>query len=491
MKSHAKSIFAALVWMMAQFVAHADSMLEVNATQRYPWNGLVYLECHVSNPYGANIQSFTVTDEINGLVILNPTLLNPAGNSVEEGYFLPAGDSFIVWNAAADLPKGWRSDHLFVTGRIKNRQSISFGAIGTKTFIDQVTLSATASSGGNVTFSVASGPGKISGGTLSFTGAGRVSVVATQVGNDDWCPATATQTVTVNHPRYLVMDLSGGSNASSYPVTYLNSAPSGGFNTDEYKKTKLAMRLIDPGTFMMGIQEERPYPYDSYQKCELKYEVTLTKQYYIGVFEVTQPQYSSVMGNNPSYWRLTSSFEKGQRPVEQVSYNVIRGSSAGAKWPGSNAVDANSFMGRLRTRTGLAFDLPTEAQWEYACHAGTTNSYNNNGGMRVDLDKLGCWVYGSSSTSSKQHQSVGSYRANNWGLYDMHGNVAEWCLDWYGSLTSGVTDPKGPSSGSSRVRRGGSWGSEAYQCTSYARDSLGPASTNSFTGFRLALPLSE
>lgn len=244
-------------------------------------------------------------------------------------------------------------------------------------------------------------------------------------------------------PMYCVVDLSGGANASSYPVTYMDQPPSGGFNTDVYKTTKLVLRRIEPGTFAMGGS----------------YQVTLSKAFFVGVFEVTQKQWTLVMGTNPS------AYQSNMFPVECVSYEMIRGSSAGMNWPASNAVDASSFLGKLRAKTGLEFDLPTEAQWEYACRAGTTSSYNNGGSTANDLKQLGLYA---GNVKQKTDATVGSYKANAWGLYDMHGNVWEWCLDRYGSLSAG-TDPKGSSSGYSRVLRGGGWSSLAESCTSFHR----------------------
>lgn len=263
---------------------------------------------------------------------------------------------------------------------------------------------------------------------------------------------------------YCVIDLSAGSNASSYPITYLTSPPSGGFNVDTYKKTKLVLRRIEAGSFKMGGSTS----------------TTLSKPFFCGLFEVTQKQYSLVMGSNPSY------FSGDKRPVEKVSFNTIRGSSNGAKWPSSSAVDSTSFMGKLRTRTGLDFDLPTEAQWEYACRAGTTTTYSYGNSVNGNY----MW-YSDNTNSSPNTQEVGTKSPNPWGLYDMHGNVCEWCLDWYGTLAYG-TDPKGPSSGSDRVYRGGCWISNAGHCTSscrYYNDY--PSYGYDYVGFRLVRTLSE
>ena len=273
---------------------------------------------------------------------------------------------------------------------------------------------------------------------------------------------------------YMVIDLSDGPSATSYLVSYLDSIPTGGW-TDEYKTSKLVLRRIESGSFKM---------------CG-EYDVTLTKSFYCGVFEVTQKQYELVTGMNPSE-------HKGDmRPVEMVSYDAIRGSLEGAKWPESSAVDSNSFMGKLRARTGLDFDLPTEAQWEYACRAGTTNLYNNGGSMEYDLRQLGRYVNNQSDGKGgySEHTTVGSYLPNAWGLYDMHGNALERCLDWYGTLTNGV-DPQGPSSGSERVRRGGAfcwyadWCTSVYRSTGWFGACIAPSDAHDGDGFRLSLTIS-
>ena len=287
--------------------------------------------------------------------------------------------------------------------------------------------------------------------------------------------------------RYCIIDLSGGTSATNYPVIDLPNEPSGGW-TDEYKTSKLVLRYIEPGTFTMGDQVHGGTVYTNIQ---------LTAGFYIGVFEVTQRQWELVMGNRPSYFANTTYY--ATRPVEQVSYNMIRGSSLGAQWPASDAVDATSFLGKLRERTGLNFDLPTEAQWEYACRAGTTTDYNDGTNYSREsinndpnMTNVGRYYYNggseasSSSSISRGTAIVGSYVPNAWGLYDMHGNVREWCLDWYGSLESKRIDPRGASSGSSRVYRGGSWYNNASSSCSSYRSYCTPSNCVNALGFRLS-----
>lgn len=284
----------------------------------------------------------------------------------------------------------------------------------------------------------------------------------------------------LGNARYCVIDLAAGPSALNYPVSFIDAPPQGGFNTSEYKLSKLVLRRIEQGTFTMGSCDE---------ESNRPHVVRFTKPFYCGIFEVTQAQFELVMGYNPS------EFTGSMRPVEQICWDVIRGNSITYDWPTQTDVDPNSFMGRLMVRTGMKFDLPTESQWEYACRAGTTSNFNNGRDSTRAMKTLGRYddnrLDGRGGYS--EHTTVGSYEPNAWGLYDMHGNVWEWCLDWLGDLevASNLTDPVGPSSGSNRVLRGGGWGFFAPYCASSFRS--GSLSTheyaNSCIGFRLVAPL--
>ena len=266
---------------------------------------------------------------------------------------------------------------------------------------------------------------------------------------------------------YCVIDLSAGADATSYPVTTLDAVPEGGW-TDEYKTTKLVLRRCPAGKDPLG-------------------RYTLTKDFYAGVFEVTEKQWELVMGTNPSKYKLGDAC-----PVEFTTYDDIRGTSEGAQWPASSAVDAASFLGKLRAKTGLVkLDLPTEAQWEYACRAGTTTKYNT-GDTEADLAAAG-WYKGNSSTNDYpkgRKYPVGEKRANAWGLYDMHGNVWEWCLDWQGDpeVKLGGADPVGatsPGSEGYRYYRGGAYSYQTFNATSSCRNSWTPSYHNQEIGFRI------
>lgn len=267
-------------------------------------------------------------------------------------------------------------------------------------------------------------------------------------------------TVSIEKPSlYLVVDLSAGPDATVYPVSEISAEPEGGW-TEEYKTEKLVLRLIAPGSFKMNGS----------------YDVTLTKPYYMGVFEITEKQFNLVT----AYY---DRFSIGDKFPQIMSWDGIRGDSAMYNWPLVKTVDLNSFIGRLRARTGLIFDLPTEAQWEYACRAGTTTAYSY--GDVVNGEYM--WYSGNSGGI----REVGIKLPNQWGLYDMHGNAWEWCLDWCSELTSGF-DPEGSSLGSKRVLRGGC--SKNASCTSSSRHSYEPRisySTAADLGFRIVRNLSK
>ena len=233
---------------------------------------------------------------------------------------------------------------------------------------------------------------------------------------------------------------------------------------------KLEMVKIKAGSFTMGSPEGELGRFSN----EKQHRVTLTKDYWLGKYEVTQEQWKAVMGNNPSYFQ-----KGGNYPVEQVTWE-----------------DAKRFCDKLNERyagklpRGYRFDLPTEAQWEYACRAGTTTALNSGKNLSDEeyncenLNEVAWYDYKNKENST---HAVGGKRPNDWGLYDMHGNVEEWCRDRYGSYGGDTTDPTGPESGSLRVYRGGNWSYGARICRSAARFYFDPGDRLSYLGFRLAL----
>ena len=281
---------------------------------------------------------------------------------------------------------------------------------------------------------------------------------------------------------YLVIDL------KTWKKRYTSLPPN--LDDDTCRTTELWLRRIPAGTFRMGSPDDEIGRTD----FEVQHEVTLTQDYYIGVFECTQKQWELVMGDSVAY------YEGDCRPVEQVSYDMIRGmeEQAGAGWPAyGHSVDSTSFMGKLQSKTGLTFDLPTEAQWEYACRAGTTTALNSGKNLTViqsdaAMDEVGRYWYNQNDGKggySEYTAKVGSYLPNAWGLYDMHGNVYEWCLDWWedkpSSTEEGVTNPSGPVTGLNRVVRGGGWYNYARGCRSANRDDCNSSSYYGDIGFRV------
>jgi formylglycine-generating enzyme required for sulfatase activity len=258
-------------------------------------------------------------------------------------------------------------------------------------------------------------------------------------------------------------------------------------NGTTYKTDKLVLRRVPGGSYQLG---------DTQNGAN---NVTLTKDMYVGVFEVTQQQWNRIM---------TDGTGTDTQAKHTVSYYDIRENPANTddpavNWPSSTAVNANSFVGKLRTKTGIAeFDLPTEAQWDYLCRAKTTTVFNdgaagayytgvvdrNNGNTNDFLNALGWYKY-STIPSPTAAKPVGGKLPNAWGLYDTHGNVWEWCLDWYAANAELGTDPDGAGSGSIRVVRGGSWGDPASLCRSAYRISNTTSSRGIYCGFRLVRTL--
>ena len=293
---------------------------------------------------------------------------------------------------------------------------------------------------------------------------------------------------------YMVVDMSGGPDAAVWPVEYLDAIPEDGW-TQPYKTSKLVMRRIEAGTFTMGSPEDEL----GRDSDEVRHEVTLTKPFYIGVFEVTQRQWELAMGTRPSFFSNPDCY--ASRPVELVGYSDIRGASAGLGWPATDEVDSWSFLGVLRKKTGLPFTLPTEAEWEYSCRAGAATALNS--GLNLvstnvcpHMAAVGRYYRNggefreAACDTTEGTATVGSYAPNAWGLYDMHGNVLEWCLDWCEDYPAGAAvDPPGPAvpSGTAmRAMRGGSVGGEVILCRSAARCAAPETGlTSAGIGFRL------
>ncbi len=236
---------------------------------------------------------------------------------------------------------------------------------------------------------------------------------------------------------------------------------------------ELEMVLIPAGTFTMGSPENEK---DRYDDEGPQHEVTISRDFYLGKYEVTQAQWEAVMGDNPSWFD-----GKPNNPVEYVSWN-----------------DCQDFIDNFNAMRLISgeFRLPTEAEWEYACRAGTTTRFYWGDSDSESVMKQYCWYeknaddgyWTSPHADEEGTQPVGLKLPNAWGLYDMSGNVWEWCQDWYGDYPLGaVVDPIGQESGSYRVLRGGSWLSDAGYCRSAYRVWDWPDDADNYIGFRLVL----
>ena len=273
--------------------------------------------------------------------------------------------------------------------------------------------------------------------------------------------ATDKKSVTISEGQTASISGTLSSNTASSSNGYASnsSVSSGGNEISIPVKNGITIDMVkvEAGTFMMGATSEMQNPWDDEKPVR---EVILTNDYYIGKYEVTQSLWQAVMGTNPSY------FKGDNLPVEQVSWD--------------NCLE---FISKLNSLTGRKFRLPTEAEWEYAARGGKkSRGYQYSGSFNIsDV----AWYNGNSG--NKIHP-IGMKQANELGVYDMSGNVNEWCQDWYGSyVSSSQTNPLGANSGSFRVCRGGSWYFGTVNCRSSFRSRGNPDTRSRYLGFRLVL----
>ena len=251
----------------------------------------------------------------------------------------------------------------------------------------------------------------------------------------------------------------------AYPFPEGSGKPNDTGNLKEITNSiGIKLVLIPKGTFVMGSPPDEVGSEDD----ERRHEVTIIRDYYLGAHEVTQAQYKKVMGKNPSHFqgdqvaerhpqtnRVVKDVDSSNHPVDSVSWE-----------------EAVEFCQRLSAlpeekKAGRVYRLPTEAEWEYGCRAGSKAAY----GYGNNPDSLGDCAWYDKNSANKTH-AIGIKKPNAWGLHDMHGNVWEWCSDWYGDdyyAKSPKDDPKGPLSGSDRVFRGGGWYTPAVICRSAYR----------------------
>jgi len=301
-----------------------------------------------------------------------------------------------------------------------------------------------------------------------------------------------------NPPPVLVADPAGTPDDVRF-YSSLAELP-GGIAAEQYKKSRIVLvRLPAKGaSYVMGSPSTQTQRGDD----ETLHRVTFAEDFYLGVYPVTMEQYKGWMNAYPrSQWTAIAEFPV--MPVFGVSYEMLRGAAPTIDWPKTgHAVASGSVLGALRTKTGVAFDLPTEAQWEFACRAGTTdptyNGSNNQSDKVLAIARANNYSHSENNPHGRNRYpwEVGGLLANSFGLYDMNGNCLEWCLDWhepYGEAAE--VSPKGPSTGTSRVMRGGDYVTVYQQCTSSKRTAVAPSATGTAGayqdsyGFRLACPV--
>ncbi len=295
------------------------------------------------------------------------------------------------------------------------------------------------------------------------------------------CPFSSSQPWPASHCKYwlgffgvgvlvMLLGISLGAEPAAQPKEITNSIG-------------MKLVLIPAGKFLMGSPKDEKERFHG----EVQHEVSITKPFNLGVYMVTQAEYEKVMGNNPSYFSPkgdgkdeVEDMDTSHFPVEMVSWE-----------------DAIAFCKKLselpeEKKAGRVYRLPTEAEWEYACRAGTKTVFHYGDSLsskQANFD--GNDPYGGADKGPNLNRTakVGSYAPNAFGLYDMHGNVWEWCQDWYNGgyyKNSPKEDPPGPAQASDRVVRGGSWYSHGWDCRSAGRHRLGPASRFASLGFRVA-----
>ena len=299
-----------------------------------------------------------------------------------------------------------------------------------------------------------------------------------------------------NPPPYMSVELLPPYAIGYYSST--NALDKGGLS-DEFKTTRLLMRLVPAKnvTWWMGAPSGEAGQTSA--NAEFRHKVKLTSNYYLGVFPVTQKQYSVAYTNAaPFNYKNNATYPSRMLfPAEGIKYVDLRGPTETYNWPatGRGEVASGSFLGMLRTNTGVDFDLPTDAEWEYACRAGTAEALSSGKSYtEANLSELGWFKTTADPPSSPR--PVGLKMPNPWGFYDMHGNVYEWCLDWYKEKLQPASEPEenpvGPlqsASTGNRVLRGGSWTATGDRARSaYRYNYNAPEKGSLQTGFRLWAP---
>jgi len=285
-----------------------------------------------------------------------------------------------------------------------------------------------------------------------------------------------------NPPEYMALSLVSPRTAMYY--TSAEAVPDG-VQDAKYKTEYLLMRRIPAANVVwrMGAPATELRDSNISAASETPHQVSLSKDYYIGVYPITKQQYRYMMAHDPSTYPVGAERFK---PITSMSYNGLRGTTY--SWPSDgHSVATTSVLGKLQALTGFTtMDLPTDAQWEFACRAGTGSAlYDGH-----ELENAGTSTYVNQLAVYQGHGNtlavVGTCQPNGWGLYDMYGNIWEYCLDWYQENLTGVDANTGPSTGSNRIRRGACYSNTAGYCRSAMRLAIGADNIGDTLGFRVA-----
>jgi uncharacterized protein YjdB len=371
--------------------------------------------------------------------------------------------------------------------------TVSSSGVVTAVSAGSATITVTTADGGKTatcTFTVTIASVSVTGVTLNKSSTS-LTVGGTETLTATVAPANATNKnvtwnssangITTVSSSGLVTAVSAGSATITVTTADGGKTASCAVNVDAAPINNSLVR-IEGGTFTMGSPSNEP----ERGSIEVQHQVTLSS-FYMGKYQVTQAEYEAVMGTNPSY------FKGSNRPVEQVSwYDAVEFCNRLSQQEGLTPAYSGSGSNITCNWSANGYRLPTEAEWEYACRAGTTTPFNTGNNITTSQTNYnGNYPYNNNAKGIYRETTtpVGSFASNSWGLYDMHGNVYEWCWDWYGSYSSGAqTNPRGPVSGAYLIRviRGGSWYDPGRVLRSAYRYNIDPSHKDISLGFRLA-----
>ena len=393
-----------------------------------------------------------------------PGIVSIAMEVSEDGGFANAKsfEATVLGNSLTVTATGLKTQTTYYYRIITDTGSVTFES-ETRIFVttEYISPTVTTSDVNNITSTMAKCGGEVTEGDFTVTARGVCLSTADNPTIDD------SHTVDGGGAGSFTSNITGLTENTTYYVrAYATSSAGTAYGETKTFMTNFSLTVngisfemvyVEGGSFDMGATSEQGSDADSDEYPV--HSVTLSG-YYIGKCEVTQELWEAVMGSNPSH------FKGAQKPVESVSW-----------------YDCQEFVSRLNRLTGRTFRLPTEAEWEYAARGGNKSLHYKYSGSG-NIGKV-AWYTENSGNST---HAVGTKTANELGIYDMSGNVWEWCSDWYGSYSAGAqTNPQGPSSGSRRVLRGGSWYRSARNCRVSDRGSIDPSFSSIHYGLRLVL----